>query len=208
MPVVASRFLRRSGSEESIQWENRPSCASAPSLSSHPMPFRITQESYRPRVSDRTMVGALPTDLLASFRSRIASTSSCHETPTMGTIRSGLAAKKRSRRSALRSAQATRAGARCARNSTASSRGRRVPLDIPFYRTFRPPLLFGIRGHRSPVYRLHLSHRRQALPWTGVPWTPFIGSGSILRLLHMLLESPRRETRDWIHIFPSTSPIE
>ena len=135
MPVVASRFLRRSGSEESIQWENRPSCASAPSLSSHPMPFRITQESYRPRVSDRTMVGALPTDLLASFRSRIASTPSCHETPTMGTIRSGLAAKKRSRRSALRSAQATRAGAGCARNSTASSRGKRVPLDIPFYRT-------------------------------------------------------------------------
>ena len=139
MPVVASRFLRRSGSEESIQWENRPSCASAPSLSSHPMPFRITQESYRPRVSDRTMVGALPTDLLASFRSRIASTSLCHETPTMGTIRSGLAAKKRSRRSALRSAQATRAGAGCARNSTASSRGRRVPLDIPFYRTFPQP---------------------------------------------------------------------
>jgi hypothetical protein len=36
------------------------------------MPFRITQESYRPRVSDRTMVGTLPTALLVSFRSRTA----------------------------------------------------------------------------------------------------------------------------------------
>ena len=32
------------------------------------MPFRITQESYRPRVSDRTMVGALPTRSACKFQ--------------------------------------------------------------------------------------------------------------------------------------------
>src|SRR5208337_4982301 len=42
-------------------------CASALSLSFHPMPFRITQESYRPRVSDRTMVGTLPNRLIPTF---------------------------------------------------------------------------------------------------------------------------------------------
>src|SRR3974377_2365015 len=141
MPVVTSRFLRRSGSEESIQWENRPSCASAPSLSSHPIPCRKTQESYRPRVLDRTMVGALPTDLLASFRSRIASTGSRHETPTMGTIRFGLATKKRSRRSGLRSAQATQAGLDVREILPPPVEGEECPLDIPFYRTSPHPLL-------------------------------------------------------------------
>jgi len=124
--------LRRSGSEESIQWKSRPSCASAPSLSFHPMPFRITQESYRPRVSDRTMGWrfAYPTCLQVSGAKRRRHDR--HETPGKRTIRSGLAAKKRSRRSG----QATRAGAGWARNSTASGRGGSMPLDIPFYRTF------------------------------------------------------------------------
>src|SRR6516164_6671661 len=36
------------------------------------MPPRITQESYRPRVSDRTMVGNAATVTLASFRNRRA----------------------------------------------------------------------------------------------------------------------------------------
>src|SRR6516165_6746213 len=34
------------------------------------MPPRITQESYRPRVSDRTMVGKAPTVTLAIFKNR------------------------------------------------------------------------------------------------------------------------------------------
>jgi hypothetical protein len=127
---VASRFLRRSGSEESIQWESRPSCASAPSLSFHPMPFRITQESYRPRVSHRTMVGALPTRSACQFQEpNGVDNGSCHETVGMGTTRSDAPPRK--------AVQTNRqsAGAGCARNSAASGGGRKMSLDIPFYRT-------------------------------------------------------------------------
>ena len=88
MSVVARRFLRRSGSEESIKWENRLSCASAPSLSFHPMPFRIIQQSYRPRVSYRTMVGILPTHPACKFQEpKGVDNESCHETDGMGTTR-------------------------------------------------------------------------------------------------------------------------
>ena len=94
-PMLASRFLRRSGSEESIQWEDRPSGASAPSLTRHPMPFRITQESYRPRVSDRTMVGALPTRSACKFQEpNGVDNESCHETIGMGTTRPALHRQK------------------------------------------------------------------------------------------------------------------
>jgi hypothetical protein len=40
------------------------------SLQGHPMPPRTTQESYRPRASDRTMVGNAATVTLVSFGSR------------------------------------------------------------------------------------------------------------------------------------------
>ena len=95
MLVVARRFLRRSGSEESIQWEGRPSGASAPSLTRHPMPFRITQESYRPRVSDRTMVGTLPARSACKFQEpNGVDNESCHETIGMGTTRPALHRQK------------------------------------------------------------------------------------------------------------------
>src|SRR5271169_5871896 len=111
-------------------------CASAPSLSRHPMPFRITQESYRPRVSYRTMVGALPPALLASFRSRMASTtirvmkpSECEQL--------GLTLR---REKAIQTKWQSGEGAGCRRNSTVSGGGRRMSLDIPFYRTFPQPV--------------------------------------------------------------------
>ena len=137
MPVVARRFLRRSGSEESIQWESRPSCASAPSLSFHPMPFRITQQSYRPRVSDRTMVGALPTR------------SACKVSGVEWRRHDRVMKYPKWRQSDLAYRQKAvqtecstecpgnpNGGAGCARNFTASGRGQKMPLDIPFYRTF------------------------------------------------------------------------
>ena len=65
-------FLRRTGSRESIHGVARPSVPRAPSLYLHSMPPRITQESYRLQVSDRTMVGTLATVTLASFRNRRA----------------------------------------------------------------------------------------------------------------------------------------
>jgi hypothetical protein len=47
----------------------------APSLYKHPMPPRMTEESSRPRVSDRTMVSNSATVTLASFANRRATVS-------------------------------------------------------------------------------------------------------------------------------------
>jgi hypothetical protein len=59
--VVVKRFLRCSGSRESIDTLIRRSvcCSFAPRLRVNPMPPRITQKSCRPRVSHRIMVGTL-----------------------------------------------------------------------------------------------------------------------------------------------------
>ena len=119
-PMLASRFLRRSGSEESIQWEDRPSGASAPSLSRHPMPFRITQESYRPRVSDRTMVGALPTRSACKFQEpNGVDNESCHETVKWEQLDLALRREK-----AIQTKWQPARGAGCARSSTASGGGK------------------------------------------------------------------------------------
>jgi uncharacterized membrane protein len=48
----------------------RPCVPPAPSLYKHSMPPRIAQESYRPQVSDRTMVGNSATVTLARFANR------------------------------------------------------------------------------------------------------------------------------------------
>src|ERR1700688_4715295 len=53
---MASWFSRRSGSRVSIRNPVRR-VLRALSLSRNPMPPRTTRKSYRPRVSDRTMVG-------------------------------------------------------------------------------------------------------------------------------------------------------
>src|SRR5271169_4139242 len=70
-------------------------CASALSLSFHPMPFRITQESYRPRVSYRTMVGALPARSACKFQGpNGVDNGSCHETIGMSATRLGAPPRK------------------------------------------------------------------------------------------------------------------
>jgi hypothetical protein len=56
-------LLRRSGRERVSTRKLGDLCASAPSLQDYPMPSRMTQESYRPGVSDRTMVGNSATTL-------------------------------------------------------------------------------------------------------------------------------------------------
>src|ERR1035441_2710616 len=59
------------------------------------MPFRINQESYRPRVSDRTMVGTLPARSACKFQEpNGVDNGSCHETVAMGTTRSDAPQRK------------------------------------------------------------------------------------------------------------------
>ena len=70
--VVASWFLRRSGSRVSILIACRRNVPVALSLCVNPMPSRITRKSTRPRVADRTMVDTVQPRVLASFRNRSA----------------------------------------------------------------------------------------------------------------------------------------
>ena len=68
--VVASWFLRRSGSRVSILIACRRTVPVALSLCVNPMPSRITRKSTRPRVADRTLVDTVQPRVLASFRNR------------------------------------------------------------------------------------------------------------------------------------------
>src|SRR5216684_1276829 len=61
-------LLRRSGRERVSTRKLGDLCASAPSLQDYPMPSRMTQESYRPGVSDRTMVGNSATTFAYEFQ--------------------------------------------------------------------------------------------------------------------------------------------
>ena len=61
-------FLRRSGQGRVSSEKLGDLCAAAPSLHADPMPPRMTQESCRPRVSDRTMVGNSATRLACEFQ--------------------------------------------------------------------------------------------------------------------------------------------
>jgi hypothetical protein len=70
--VVASSFLRRSGSRVSILNACRRTVSVAVSLCVNPMPSRITRKSTRPRVADRTLVDTVQPRMLASFRNRSA----------------------------------------------------------------------------------------------------------------------------------------
>jgi len=64
-------FLRRSGRGRVSSQRLGDLCASAPSLQADPMPPRMTQQSCRPRVSDRTMVGNSAIVMLVSFKKRM-----------------------------------------------------------------------------------------------------------------------------------------
>jgi len=132
--MVVSRFLRCSGSEESIQWESRPSCASAPSLSFHPMPFRRTQKSYRPRVSHRTMVGVLPTRSACTFQEPNGVEHHRVMKPSAGRPCALACCSRRK----SNPDEVAIGGGWMYENSAASDGGRKMSLDIPFYRTFPP----------------------------------------------------------------------
>jgi hypothetical protein len=108
---------------------------SAPSLRFNPMPPRTTQQSCRPRVSDRIMVGTLANAIvcLHSFQSRTRRAASRHE--TFGSERStGLVSSpNESRTTPL---QVSR-GAGCIGQHPCSPRGEAEAffLDILSYRT-------------------------------------------------------------------------
>ena len=61
-------FLRRSDRGRVSSQKLGDGCASAPNLQADPMPPRMIQESCRPRVSDRTMVGNSATRLACEFQ--------------------------------------------------------------------------------------------------------------------------------------------
>ena len=73
MTVLGS--FRRSGSRVSIHNRVTTLCLGHCSLLVNPMPPRTTRKSYRPRVSDRTMVGLIATTLLAGARMPAGATS-------------------------------------------------------------------------------------------------------------------------------------
>ena len=123
-------------------------CAAAPSLHADPMPpYSMTQESCRPRVSDRTMVGNSATRLACEFqRTEWRPHVSEHETTgtkkhprpvaprPRGPLRNGT---KRSSR--CRTNVATGAGGWMSKKYSCRSGGEECfLLDIPFNRTSRP----------------------------------------------------------------------
>jgi hypothetical protein len=63
--ITGQRICRRAGSRESIQSAVRQR-SKARSLRTNPSPPRITQESYRLRVSDRTVVACCKPRLLVT----------------------------------------------------------------------------------------------------------------------------------------------
>ena len=75
-------FLRRSGRGRVSSQKLGDLSASAPSLQADPMPPRMIQQSCRPRVSDRTMVGNCATRLACEFQRTERRRHDEHETPT------------------------------------------------------------------------------------------------------------------------------
>jgi hypothetical protein len=104
--------------------------APAPSLPSHSMPPRITKESYRPRVSNRTMVGVIATSACQLQKPNSASTVVSRTGKRI--IRSEAKAEKPK-------ALAIRRGAGRHAPRTTSRVGEKLSVDIPFYRTFPQP---------------------------------------------------------------------
>src|SRR5215472_8312729 len=99
------------------------------------------------------MVGALPTRSACKFQEPNGVDTIVMKHPGMQTIRSGPAAKKRSRRSA----QVTRAGGwMCEKIYHLRSREKNASLDVPFYRTFPQRRLLrrsNLTASKSPAKR-------------------------------------------------------
>src|SRR3989454_11798275 len=99
------------------------------SLTGHRMPPRTTQQSQRPRVSDRTMVGALPPRCLQALP---------HGTKNAATDGPGYRATPRST-----TEPHTGLDVRHLPSPSPCGRGEVFSLDIPFYRTSRKTMLPG-----------------------------------------------------------------
>src|SRR5439155_8714182 len=103
------------------------------SLTGHRMPPRTTQQSHRPRVSDRTMVATLPPRCLQALP---------HGTKNAATDGPGSRATPRSTTEPHRGLDA-----RHLPSPSPCGRGEVFSLDIPFYRTRLRYI------HRNPVKR-------------------------------------------------------
>ena len=121
----------------SIPGKVRLQRAPAPSLRSHSMPPRITQESCRPRISDRTMVGTDHQFCLPVFKSRRPRSvdDRCAMKRSQGAIHFGFI--RREPKTVETKMPARRAG--CRESTCGFLQRRELSLDSPFYRTF-PPL--------------------------------------------------------------------
>ena len=83
LAVAVGFLLETLGSRASIYAKVRPFvCFGTESPFADPMPPRMTQESCRPRVSDRTMVGNSATRLACEFQRTERRRHDEHETPT------------------------------------------------------------------------------------------------------------------------------
>jgi len=125
--------LRRSGSRVSILIACRR-VPVAPSLRVNPMPPRITQESHRPRVSDRTMVDIVCTTAQACLVSR-----SIGVVATRTERATGMNKKPKSTKPVRGLSESSvfhrRQGLEVKQRFFASGRGTNILLDIPLYRT-------------------------------------------------------------------------
>ena len=147
--VVASWFLRRSGSRVSILMPCRHTVPVALSLCVNPMPSRITRKSTRPRVADRTMVDTVQPQVLASFRNRSALSL---------LIEDAAAEIEQSKTRNQRARHQTRAsliseGTGCREPSPRFRRREKSVLDIPSYRT-------GLYSHNAGILALRSGGER------------------------------------------------
>jgi len=125
---------------------------------------RTTQQSHRPRVSDRTMVGALPPTLACwRFASAVKNANAYGSRP-----RSALSRQT----PAPGPSTIAHTGAGCQRTPPACAVGEKCSLDIPFYRTLSdryaflslPKNLIEYRSEAFALYRIdHLYKGNTAL---------------------------------------------
>jgi hypothetical protein len=131
-------------------------CASAPSHRYHAMPPRTTEQSHRPRVSDRTVWLPRQPCSLAQLQSPNGIDTRAHETP-WNTPRSTLSVGN------------TKGW--MSRTSSSPVSGRKMSLDIPFHRTRnrdvavkRTPFRWDYSSRKYTVTQLYKCGKRSVCP--------------------------------------------
>ena len=140
-------FLRRPGPGTVSSEKLGNLCAAAPNLHADPMPPGMTQESCRPRVSDRTMVGNSAARLACEFQRTEGAVISANMKrrqggkSIQGPLLRGLAGRSAmgtKRSSSCRRNVASKAGGWMSKKYSCRSGGEKCfSLDIPFNRTSR-----------------------------------------------------------------------